>query len=158
SGQLQQAATEQQQQDIGRLPPHRLPPRTTHHAATAQAMATTNVSGANRSANGRPNVPAWRLISLTSTAGPTTRNTNFGSSGKPAREATTNASASLHSASNPASTAITSTPSTTCSPRNANQPGGISTFIAAAIAAPSTRKPPASTRSARAVSVNARQR
>src|SRR5690606_797191 len=85
-GQLQQAATEQQQQDIGRLPPHRLPPRTTHHAATAQAMATTNVSGANRSANGRPNVPAWRLISLTSTAGPTTRNTNFGSSGKPARE------------------------------------------------------------------------
>ena len=38
------------------------------------ASATTSVNGANRSAKPRPNVPAWRLTSFTSTMGPTTMN------------------------------------------------------------------------------------
>src|SRR5207302_11470886 len=79
---------------------------------TAQHNATTKVTGANRTANDRPNVPACSAKSFTSIAGPTTRNTSLGSSGNAVSDAATNASASLHSASTTASTAITSTPST----------------------------------------------
>ena len=44
-------------------------------------MATTNVAGANRAANARPNMPDCIASSLTSTAGPTTKNTSRGHQG-----------------------------------------------------------------------------
>ena len=54
---------------------------------------------------------------LTSTAGPTTRNTSRGSSGSIVRLAATNASASEHSASTTANRAMVSTPRTRCPAR-----------------------------------------
>ena len=77
------------------------------------------VAGPKRSANARPNIPGLHRHSFTSTAGPTTRNTNRGSSGTMVRLAATNASASEHSASTTASSAMVTTPSDAGDPRDA---------------------------------------
>jgi len=77
-------------------------------------------------------VPACKAISFMSTAGPTTRNTSLGSNGKPASEAATNASASLHTASTTASTASTGTAMIPFSLTAAYQEDGTTTFSVAA--------------------------
>src|SRR5918997_496370 len=153
-GDLQQGAPQQYQQDVLGLPPHLTPPSTSTPAGTAQPIATTNVTGAKRLANPLPNAPVCSATSLTSTAGPTTRNTSRGSNGSADSDAATNASASLHSASTTASSAITMIPSSIWPASEAIQDGGTRTLSAAAVSPPSTRNPPEETRSCRAVSVN----
>src|SRR5215470_376470 len=155
---LQQGPTEQQQQHVLRLAPHRRPPSASTPASSAQPIAARNVVGANLAANPRPNTPDCNATSLTSTAGPTTRNTSRGSSGNADSDAATNASASLHSASTTASTAITSTASTMCPASESNTEAGTTMFSTAEVSAPSTRNPLASTRSCLAVSANTASR
>ena len=105
----------------------------------AETVATTKVAGANRIAKARPNIPDCIANSLTSIAGPTTRKTSRGTNGTMVRLAATNASASEHNASTTASSAITSTPSSSCPARCAINQSGTTTCSAAAAAAPITR-------------------
>src|SRR5215470_19482853 len=151
---LQQGPTEQQQQHVLRLAPHRRPPSASTPASSAQPIAARNVVGANLAANPRPNTPDCNATSLTSTAGPTTRNTSRGSSGTVDSDAATNASASLHSASTTASSAITTIPTSTCPVREAIHDAGTRTFSTLAVSPPSTKNPPEETRSWRVVSRN----
>src|SRR5215207_8608770 len=151
---LQHRPAEKQQQDVLGFAPHRTPPSTSTPTSDAHTIATTNVTGANLVANRRPNTPDCSAMSLTSTAGPTTRNTSLGSNGSADSDAATNASASLHSASTTASTAITRMANSICPASESNTCGGTSTLSTAEVSAPSTRNPLASTRSCRAVSAN----
>ena len=74
--------------------------------------ATTNVAGANRTANLDPNVPACIAKSFRSTIGPTTRNASRAVSENWLSDAATNASASEQMDSITASRASASTEST----------------------------------------------
>src|SRR6202035_4520878 len=130
---------EQQQQCVLGFPAHRPPATSTRPTAVATNVATTKVAGANRVANARPNIPVCIANSFTSTAGPTTRNTNRGTSGSIVKLDATNASASEHSANTTANSAMVTTPSTKCPARWVNTTGGTSTCMAAAAAAPSTK-------------------
>src|SRR5581483_413762 len=130
--------TDQQQKHILGFAPHRTPPRTTNPTTEPTTVATTNVAGAKRIANRRPNIPACIANSLTSTAGPTTRNTNRGNNGSVVRLAATNASASEHRARTTASNAIITTAKTTCPVRPSKTHGGNNTRNAAAAAVPTT--------------------
>jgi dienelactone hydrolase len=110
---------------------------------TETPTATTNVVGANRSANPRPNVPTCMAISLRSTIGPTTRNASRAVSENCDSDAATNASASEQIDSTTASTASASTDTTGLPATAASQLSGTTAFNVAAAAAPSTRKLPA---------------
>src|SRR3569833_2263933 len=103
----ERAEPDEQDEGVLRTPAHR---RTTSPTRVAMTVATANVAGPKRIAKGRPNVPACIADSLTSTAGPTTRNTSRGNSGSIVRLAATNAAASEHSASTTANSAMVSTP------------------------------------------------
>src|SRR6201999_4011512 len=133
---------------------HRAPPSNSTPIPVAAAMATISVTGANRAANGRPNIPDCIASSFTSTAGPTTMNTNRGTSGTIVRLDATNASASEHTASTTASAAMTATPKTKCAPTCSNTFGGTNTCSAAAAAASITRYAAACRKSWRATSQN----
>src|SRR5215217_3179235 len=98
-----------QQHTAGLLLAHR---STTPATATAHRTATAKVRGAKRAANRRPNTPACMAISLTSTAGPTTRNTSRAVRENSRRLAATKASASEQMASNTASPPRANTDST----------------------------------------------
>ena len=105
----------------------------------ATAVATSRVTGANRTANARPNNPVCIATSLRSTAGPTTRNTSRGTNGTIVRLAATNASASEHSDNTNASTAMLMTPRKRCPAMCSNTHGGNIAWSSAAAAAPTTR-------------------
>ncbi|SHU23986.1 Uncharacterised protein [Mycobacteroides abscessus subsp. abscessus] len=75
-------------------------------------------------------------MSFTSTAGPTTRNTNLGIRGIIVILAATKASASEHSARTTANSAMVTTPTTRLPARCSNTQVGTSTCSAAAATAP----------------------
>src|SRR5919106_637389 len=78
---------------------HPGPAQRNHHpTSVAQATATMKVAGAKRRAKDRPKVPAWRAMSFTSTAGPTTMKASRAVGENWTRLAATNASASEHTA------------------------------------------------------------
>src|SRR5437773_2113 len=110
----------------------------TRPTTSAQASATTKVSGANRAANRRPNMPDCIAISLTSTAGPTTRKTSRAVSENSRRLAATNASASEQIASSTASPPRARAASAGWSATASTSDRGTSTWSVAAAAAPTT--------------------
>src|SRR5882757_2312205 len=132
------AQSNQQQDEVLGAPAHVPPPSSASPTAVAITVATTNVTGPNRTANRLPNMPACMAASFTSNAGPTTRNTSRGTSGSIVRLAATNASASEHSASTTASRPIVTTPTTRLPARCSKTHAGTKTRIAAAAAAPTT--------------------
>src|ERR1700704_5302489 len=64
------AQPDEQEQRVLRPSAHRAPPSSTRPTMVATTVATTNVAGPNRIANGRPTRPACIADSLRSTAGP----------------------------------------------------------------------------------------
>src|SRR5918999_3910244 len=101
--------------------------RNHHPTIVAQAIATMKVAGAKRRANDRPKVPAWRAVSFTSTAGPTTMKASRAVGENCTRLAATNASASEHTASSTASRPSVSTAPTPEPPRLSSSDRGTTT-------------------------------
>src|SRR5664280_2211179 len=114
------------------------------------------VSGANRTANLRPNTPACMAASLTSTAGPTVRNTSLPTTGMVENEAATNASASEHNARMNARPAIRAMDRNNDDPMPSMMCAGTIVLNVAAAAAPITRNPAAWVKSPRTVDRNTR--
>lgn len=111
-----------------------------------------------RTAKARPKVPVCSAISFRSTIGPTTMNVSRATGEKPDSEAATKASASEHTASSTASAARNSTDSQADPAKVSSTDRGTATLKVAAAMAPTTRNPPACSRSCWKPARNSAQR
>src|SRR5205823_1760345 len=148
---LEQGTPDKGEDQRVQFPPH----SSTAPTATAASTATTNVAGANRTANRRPNAPACIANSFASTIGPTTRNARRAVQENCVSDAATNASASEQMDSTTARNPRASTDSTGWPPTACSSFCGTATLSVAAVNPPMTRYPPACTRSVRQAATNA---
>ena len=121
--------------------------RSTSPIMVATTTAQINVSGTNRRVNRAPKAARCCKINLMSTIGPTVKKTNREANENCPIAAAKNASASLHTDSTTARNAMTAMLVIVCSAAPSTHPTGTMVRMAVVASAPTTKKPPAYTKS-----------